>query len=266
MLTIFASSCTELAESGLLESEGTETDDQKVSKGLKAALEVGTDTAVTRLNKKDGYFKDELVKLYLPDDVQNILNKLKSVKFLGQNVGAVAWDNFLEDTYLDLIESLNRAAEDAAKDAKPIFVNAITGMSISDATSILFSDSTNAATTYLKGKTFTSLTDAFAPKMDASLDKPLIGGKSTNQIYKTFVNNYNTAVDYVKSVSPSTSFESLENETIGEYATQKALDGLFLKVQDEEKQIRLDPLARVSEILVDIFGRLDTKNNTIAAN
>jgi hypothetical protein len=136
---------------------------------------------------------------------------------------------------------LNRAAEDAANEAKPIFVDAITTMTVEDGKAILFGDST-AATQYLNTKTHTQLEDLFQPQIKASLDK--VGATAVwSQVFTT----YNDLPTTITKVNPN----------LDEYATEKALDGLFYKVSEEEKDIRGDINARVNDILQKVFGELD---------
>lgn len=208
---------------------------EEIIQGLKSALNVGTDTSVATLNKLNGYYGDEIVKIMLPDDAKAIYDNISKVP------GGSA---LLEET----IKTMNRAAEDAAIEAKPIFIDAITGITISDGLSILNGADT-AATFYLKDKTYSPLTSAFAPKIDASLNKDLIGGISANSAYSNLVNAYNTA-----SLN-GILWSKITTNTLGEHVTRKALDGLFIKVADEEKSIRKDPLARVNDILKKVFGR-----------
>lgn len=224
-------SCTQddlnkiLAGSGLTNEE--------VIEGLKSALTVGTDTSVTILNKLDGYYKDDVVKILLPDDARPILDKIRLIP-------DGAGDFLLEQA----IVSINRAAEDAAVEAKPIFINAITGITISDGLSILNGEDT-AATFYLKDKTFSPLYNAFQPKIDASLSKELIGGVSAKSAYSNLVNAYNS-IPFVTKITTN---------SLSSHVTNKALTGLFIKVADEEKAIRTDPLARVNDILKKVFAK-----------
>ncbi|MCK6611173.1 MAG: DUF4197 domain-containing protein [Bacteroidia bacterium] len=207
---------------------------EEVILGLKTALNVGSDTSVTVLSKVDGYYKDELVKILLPDEAQpvyDVVNKIPG--------GSLLIDN--------AVLAINRAAEDAAPQAKPIFVNAITGITIADGFSILNGGDT-AATIYLKGKTYDSLTMAFSPKINASLSKPVLGSVSAASAYKDLVDAYNTA-----SLG-GILFPQITTNTLGEHVTKKALDGLYYKVSEEERKIRKDPLHRVSEILQKVFG------------
>jgi hypothetical protein len=206
----------------------------EVVKGLKNALAVGTDTAVRRLNATDGFLRDAAVKVLLPPEADNIM------KYVSKVPGGQA---LVDKT----VTALNRAAEDAVGTASPIFVNAITSMSISDAFGILKGSDT-AATHYLRGKTFSQLKSAFKPKISKSLDKPLVFNTSASKLYNDLVKAYNTA-----SLGGAL-FPKINSGNLSDYVTGKALSGMFLKISDEEKLIRQDPLHRVTSILERVFG------------
>ncbi|MES2689199.1 MAG: DUF4197 domain-containing protein [Bacteroidota bacterium] len=207
---------------------------EEIIAGLKSALNVGTDTSVSVLNKQDGYYKDLAVKVLLPPEAQAVYSNISKVP---------GGDVLLEETVI----KLNRAAEDAAAEARPIFIDAITGITIEDGLGILNGDDT-AATFYLKGKTFTPLTGAFQPKIQTALDKKIIGNISASSAYDNLIKTYNTA-----SLN-GILFDKITTNTLSEHVTRKALDGLFIKVADEEKAIRHDPIARVTDILKKVFG------------
>lgn len=216
----------------------TESD---VIEGLKEALVISTDTAVTTVSQVNGYFLDELIKIYLPPEadiiVENVNNPLLST---------LGVDDFIDD----MILKLNRAAEDAASDAIPIFVDAIAAMTIQDAFDIL-NGSDTAATHYLREKTFIDLKEAFQPKIASSLDKPLVAGISASETWTTFTGLYN---DIANSLVGQLAGLTPINTNLDEYVTTKALQGLFIKVAEEEQDIRTDPLARVTDILEKVFG------------
>ncbi len=226
---------------------------EEVILGLKEALRVGTDSSVSRLTAVDGYFADQAVKILLPEDVNNQINSLQNTIASTSNPfvkGAMqlAYDQGIQPILNDMVLSLNRSAEDAAKKATPIFVNAITGITIQDGFNIL-NGSDTAATSYLKGRTFNSLYDAFQPDIDNSLSKALVGNNSANDIFSTYVSSYNTVANVSTGlVSP------ISDVPLSTYVTEKGLNGLFLKVGEEEKNIRENPLNRVTEILQRVFG------------
>lgn len=195
----------------------------EVASGLKEALTNGVDKGVERLSKPDGYFKDLSIKILLPDEAKNVESKLRQ---LGQG-------KMVDDA----IESLNRAAEDAANGAKDIFVTAIKSMTVNDAMGILKGDK-SAATTYLEKSTRGALVEKFMPVIKASLDK--VGAtKHWNTIFSTY-----NKIPLVQKVNPN----------LEEYATNKAIDGLFVQIAKQEKEIRDNPAARVSDLLKKVFG------------
>jgi hypothetical protein len=197
------------------------TNDEVVS-GLKEALEVGTKNGTEKLSAVDGFFKDAVIKILMPAEAQKAEKTLRNVG-LGKQVD-------------DAILSMNRAAEDAAKSAAPIFINAIKQMTIQDAFGILRGGDL-AATNYLKEKTTTSLTEAFRPVIENSLKKV-----NATKYWNTVFTTYNK-------------FSSEKvNTDLSAYVTEKALTGIFYQVGQEEQKIRKDPAARVTDILKKVFG------------
>jgi len=227
----------------------------EIIEGLKTALLVGTDSSVAMTSRANGYFKDEAIKILLPPEADIIYENRNNPL-----LKAIGLDKMLDDAIL----SLNMAAEDAAKEAGPIFATAITDLSISDGLSILQGtnpagskkagefDST-AATGYLRSTTYTQLSEAFSPKISTSLDKKLVAEYSPNQMWNTLTTSYNSVAN--KSFGL---IDPIENTNLGVYVTERALDGLFLKVSDQEKEIRRDPLkwaaTAVGNILEKVFG------------
>ena len=198
--------------------------DSKIIAGLKEALEVGTGNAVNLTGQLDGFFKNAAIKILLPQQLNTLA---KTLRTLGQ--GALV-DEF--------VMSMNRAAEKAAPEARKLFVGALKEMTFDDARKILFGADT-AATQYFKTKTSVKIGDAFRPIISRAMND--VG--ATRQ-YKDLVGRLQQ-LPFVKS-------QSLD---IDEYVVGKALDGLFYMVGEEEKKIRKDPLARVSSILKDVFGK-----------
>ncbi|MCL1868141.1 MAG: DUF4197 domain-containing protein, partial [Paludibacter sp.] len=190
----------------------------------------------------DGFLTDAALKILLPPEAQSIVDNIKIIPG-GQDLVNKA------------VKSLNAAASDAVKSATPIFTSAITSMSIADGAQILFGGK-SAATDYLKNRTYTQLTAAFAPKVNNSLGKKLIGDTSTSQAWNSLTSAYNkvaeTAVGAVAGMKPV-------NVNLEQYVTQKALDALFVKIADEENSIRTNPQARVNDLLQKVFGQLDKK-------
>lgn len=195
-----------------------------IAKGLKEALSIGAKNASGKLSATDGFFKNAAIKILLPPEAQQVEQTLRSVG-MGSLVDRA-------------ILSMNRAAEDAAKQAAPIFLNAITSMSIQDGLNIL-QGGNNAATNYLKGKTTTALTSAFSPVIKNSLDKA-----GAANLWKTVFSTYNNLPVVQKKVNPD----------MTAYVTERALNGMFVSIAEEEAKIRTDPAAQVTNILKQVFG------------
>jgi len=232
VLTSSLVSCEELDD--VLQETGLTNDE--VVKGLKTALEISTDTSVSILNAVNGYYKDELVKIALPKEAAVIFDNLSLIP---------GGDQLVENTIL----AINRAAEDAAIEAKPIFVDAITSMSFDDAFAILDGHD-SSATEYLNGKTYANLSAAFSPKISASLSKPLVLGTSAEDMYQNLVDKFNIVADNSLGL-----IKPIKQNTLGQYTTEKALDGLFKKVTIEEGKIRNNIAHRVNDILQKVFGK-----------
>ena len=199
------------------------SDPSTTGAGIREALAVGTQNAVSSLSLKNGYFSNEAVKILVPEKIQNVADTLKKSGF-EQKV-----DNF--------VLSMNRAAEKAAPQAKGIFIDAIMGMTLDDAHGLLDAGNT-AATGYLRSKTYQEIYDAYKPTVSSSLDQA--GGTAAyNEMMKTF-----TSI-------PLMSAPSLD---LIHYVTNQAIRGLFHLVGQEEIKIRTDPNARVTALLKDIFG------------
>lgn len=195
---------------------------------LKEALEVGTDTAVTKGSSVDGYFANQAIKILLPPDAQNIVSVINQVP----GVGPALVD--------EVVLKLNRAAEDAAPQAKDILITAITNITITDALAIV-NGQQDAATQYLRNATETEISGLFRPHIETSLES--VGAQTA---WGTLTNNYN-------SVAPILGQPQV-NTDLADYTTGKALDGLFHLVAEEEALIREDPVHRVSELLQEVFG------------
>ncbi len=229
-------SCAELAQIANSIELDTPLTEAEIAKGLKEALRVGTDSAAHKLSLTDGYFKDEAVKILLPEEANIIVDNAKKIP------GG-------EKLINDVILSINRAAEDAAKEAGPVFFKAITEMTITDAVNILGGED-NAATEYFKSKTYQELFDLYSPKIKQSTDKKIIAGYSAGETWELLTSKYNQVAG--SFVGQLADLHKVEVE-LNSYLTQKALDGLFLKIAVEESKIRKDPTARVTEILKRVF-------------
>lgn len=198
--------------------------DAKIGSGLKEALRVGTENAVNLTGQTDGYFLNEAIKILMPEKLQSVEKGLRLVGY-GPQV-----DEF--------VLSMNRAAERAAPRAKEIFWDAIAAMSFDDARKILGGGET-AATDYFKDKTTDRLTGAFRPVVDQAMNE--VGA---TRRYKELIGRYE-AIPFAKDVA----FD------VDEYVVAEALDGLFFVVGQEERKIRTDPAARVTDLLEEVFAK-----------
>ena len=214
---------TKKQSSGLGNILGAGLSNDEIVSGLKQALEVGAQNSGNKLSVLNGFFKNAAIKILLPPEAVKVESTLRNLGF-GKQVD-------------DAILSLNRAAEDAAKSAAPIFVNSIKTMSISDALNILKGSDT-AATVYLKSKTTTALTEAFRPVIDSSLKKV-----NATKYWNTLFTTYNKF-----------SLNKINPDLAG-YVTEKALSGIFFQVGQEEKEIRKNPLARTTDLLKKVFAK-----------
>jgi hypothetical protein len=198
----------------------------EVIRGLKEALELGAKKSGQSASKVDGFYKNQLLFIPFPPEAIKVKNTLEKAG--------------MQKPVDDFVLSLNRAAEDAAQRAYPIFASAITGMTITDAMGIL-KGADNAATNYLMQKTTSQLKAEFKPIVKQSIEKVKV-----TSYWNPVVTNYNrlTVLTGGEQVNPD-----LEN-----YITDKAIEGLFKLVENEEKLIRKDPAARVTDILKKVFG------------
>lgn len=204
-------------------NEDTPLTSGDVASGLKEALVQGITKGSNNASQLDGYFKNPQIKIPFPPDAQNVADKLTAIG-LGGEV-----DKF--------VMTLNRGAEAAAKEAKPIFVSAITSMTIEDAWSILKGEP-NSATEYLRKSTSDQLTGKFKPVMQNSLNEV-----NATKYYGDLVDKYNK-IPFVQKANPD----------LDDYATQLAIDGLFTLIAKEEANIRKDPLARTTDLLKKVFA------------
>ncbi len=212
----------------------------EVVEGLKEALTKGSEKASTILSATDGYYGDALVKILLPEEATVIIDNISKIPG-----GA----RLVEDVVL----RINRAAEDAAKEVAPIFVNSIKQMTIRDAFAIL-NGADNAATLYLMRTTRDELYALYKPRIRQSTSKAIIGGVSTRDSWDILTGKWNAFAGSV--AGRLAGFKPVEAD-LDDYLTNKALDGMFLKVEKEEKRIRTEVSARVSPILKKVFGSLD---------
>lgn len=197
-----------------------------IAGGLKEALNKGITEQVTKLTATDGFYKNQMVKILLPDELQKVDAGLRRI-----GLGSLADEG---------IKAINRTAEDAVKTATPIFVDAIKGMSFTDAKNILLGNQT-AATTYLQNSTTTALYGKFSPVIKNSYAK--VGA---DKIWANIIAKYN-AIPLVKKVNPD----------LTDYTTNKAMEGVFKMIAVEEKDIRTNVSARSSDLLKKVFAMQD---------
>lgn len=196
----------------------------KLVSGLKEALSVSAINSSALLSATDGFFKNQAIKILMPPDVKVVETKLRAMG-LGSEVDK-------------MLLSMNRAAEEAAKDAAPIFIDAIKSMSVNDAMGLITGPN-DAATQYLRKSTSAQLTQKFSPVIDKALDKT-----EATKYWADVFTTYNK-LPFVKPVNAD-----LEN-----YVTEKALDGLFYTMAQQEAQIRKDPAGTANDLIQTIFGK-----------
>jgi hypothetical protein len=203
---------------------GSSLSNEDIVSGLKEALSVGSKNSSEKLSAVDGFFANAAIKVLMPAEAKKVESRLR-------NIGM---GNLVDKAIL----SMNRGAEEASKSAAPIFLNAIKQMSFQDALGIL-KGTDSAATSYLKSKTFTELTNAFKPVIDEALHKT-----DATKYWKDLFETYNKLPTTLKKINPD----------LTGYVTERALTGLFYQVALEEQQIRKNPAARVNDILKKVFG------------
>lgn len=197
-----------------------------ISGGLKEALNNGITKQVTKLTATDGFYKNEAVKILLPDELKKVDSALRKIGL-----------SSLADEGLKV---MNRAAEDAVKEAIPVFVDAVKGMSFTDARTILMGNQ-DSATSYLQNNTSTALYGKFSPIIKSSFTK--VGA---DKVWTTIITKYN-AIPLVKKVNPD----------LTDYVTNQAMNGVFKMVAVEEKNIRTNLSARTSTLLKNVFAMQD---------
>jgi hypothetical protein len=207
----------------LLNSKGKGLTEKDAADGIKEALVNGTTESVKLVSIVDGYWGNPEIKIPFPSEAKEMESKLRTIG-MGKKV-----DEFNE--------SMNRAAEKAATEAKPIFITAIKGMTVKDAINIV-KGANNAATMYLKNTTSPELNNKFQPIIKTSLDNV-----NATRYWSDLITAYNK-IPLVKKMNPN----------LAEYVTDKAIDGLFIMIAKEEIKIRQDPMARTSELLKKVFG------------
>lgn len=204
-------------------TQGNGLSNDEVVKGLREALTIGSGNASGSASKRDGFLKNNLIKIPFPKEAKVVETKARQIG-MGSQV-----DKF--------VTTMNRAAEEASKEATPVFVNAIKTMTITDGISILRGGD-NAATTYLKGRTSAELTNKFSPIVKKAINKVEL-----TKYWKPIINGYNRIPGVKK-----------QNPDLDRYVTEKTLEGLFTLLGQEEAKIRKDPVAQVTNLLRRVFG------------
>lgn len=202
---------------------GSGLSNDEIIKGLKEALNVGTNNATGSASKANGFFSNPLIKIPFPPDVKIVETKARQFG-MGPQV-----DKF--------VKTMNSAAEEASKQAAPIFINAVKTMSITDGLMILRGGD-NAATTYLQSRTNAELTTKFTPVVKSAISKVQL-----TKYWKPIITKYNMIPGVHK-----------KNPDLDKYITEKALEGLFKLIAQEETKIRKDPMAQVTNLLQRVFG------------
>ena len=210
----------------------TETD---IANGLKEALKIGTGNSVNLVSVLNGYYGNSLIKIPFPKEAQAVKDVCDKIPALKTQV-------------TQFEEKLNRAAEDAAKSAKDIFVSAITQMTITDAINIL-KGKDDAATQFLKSKTYNTLYQKFMPIVKTSTDKVALA-----KYWTPLADKYNSTAAVVTGQKI--------NVDLNDYVTKKALDGLFIMLAKEEEKIRVNPTARINDVLKRVFGSSYNPHNS----
>ena len=233
LLSFALTSCDEILD--VLATASTTTtgiSQSEASSGLKQALEVGVNAGTSFLGKTDGFLGNNAYKILLPQEVQNAASKIKGNPIT----------NRLAGPYLNkLVTAMNRGAENAMVEAKPIFVNAIKSMSISDAISIV-TGGDGAATKYLQRTTSSQLKEKFYPVIRTSLEQVKV-----NEPWTKVSSAYNTVMG--KQVQTD----------LNDYVTSKATAALFIQIKKEEDKIRSNPISRTTDLLKKVFGYADSQ-------
>jgi hypothetical protein len=240
---LLITACAELMN--IVQTAGTmPLTEADVIAGLKEALSTGAKNSAQRLASENGYYGDAAIKILLPPEASTIVDNLSKLP---------GGEKLVED----VIIRINRAAEDAAKEAAPVFVNSITSMTVADAWGIL-KGADNAATSYLRKTTYQELYNLYKPKIQVSTEKKILGNISTKESWNTLTSRWNTLAG---SVPGRIANLRPVNTDLDDYLTDMALKGMFMKVEAEELKIRKDVSARVTPLLQRVFGSIDNQPN-----
>jgi hypothetical protein len=242
LLLILFTGCAQLMNIVQTASAVSELTEGDIISGLKEALTIGARKAAEKLSQENGYYGDLSVKIPLPDEARVIVENISKIP---------GGDKLMEDVVL----SINRAAEDAAREVAPIFASAVTQMTITDGYNILHG-ADNAATQYLISTTYDQLYSLYRPKISASTGKDIVAGISAQESWTTLTDKWNTLAG---SLAGRLAGFKPVNTDLDDFLTRKALDGIFLKVEGEELRIRKEVSARVTPLLQKVFGSLDSQ-------
>ena len=226
LLVFSLTACAELQDVINQMPQGEGISQLEMASGLREALDFGIEKQVSKLTLEDGFYKNELVKILLPEELQKVDQTLRDI-----GLGNLADEG---------IKVLNRAAEDAVKEATPIFVDAVKDITFADAKDILLGND-DAATRYLTGKTQSALYDKFNPVIKNSFSK--VGA---DQIWENLINKYNT-IPFTNNVNPD----------LTDYVTNEALNGVYTMIALEEKEIRTKASSRTTDLLKKVFALQD---------
>jgi hypothetical protein len=220
-------SCAELQQVvNQLPQDSTAISNTDIAAGLKQALDFGIEKQVTKLTETDGFYKNDLVKILLPDELQKVDKALRDIGL----------SNLADEG----LKMLNRAAEDAVKEATPIFINAVKDINFTDAKTILLGND-DEATKYLISKTQTDLYNKFKPVINNSFNK--VGA---DQIWNNLITKYNT-IPFTSDINPD----------LTDYVTNEALKGVYTMISIEEKDIRTKFESRTTNLLKKVFALQD---------
>ena len=223
---LFIASCAELQQVVNQLPQNVPMTNEQIAAGLREALQKGIDLQVTKLSQEDGFFKNELVKILLPEELRKVDKTLRDIGL----------DNLADEG----LRVLNRAAEDAVSEATPVFINAIKGITFADAKTILFGND-EAATNYLRTTTQKDLYDRFHPIIQKSFSK--VGA---DMVWSELIRRYNS-IPLTTDVNPD----------LTDYVTREALDGVYVMIALEEKEIRNKISSRTTDLLRKVFAMQD---------
>lgn len=236
-LTLAVTACSELSTMSGLSSISAQPTQFEIAGAFKEALTIGVNKGVEKLSANNGYYNDLAVRIGLPSEALVITNNISKLP------GG-------EKLVSDVVQRINAAATDAAKEAAPIFIGAITEMSFTDVVKILNGNNT-AATTYFKTKTKVSLKHLYAAKIQRSLDKKIIGDVSASSSWNTLTTKWN---DVANSLVGKAVGLTPVNTDLTDYLTDKAVDGMYQKVGEQETAIRTKASERTTALLKKVFG------------